>query len=108
MPDMESQRVVRGSSEAVGTMKVLESSLVAVGAMRSGWSSLVAVGTVRVHCSGVVEAICVWILYGCARSPGVGLGIECSLLRLFACRHRIRFNLINLRIKCNKLCKYKL
>ena len=105
MPDMESQRVVRGSLEAVGTMRVLESSLVAVGAMRSWWSSLVAVGTVGVQCSGVVEAICVWILYGCARSPGVGLGIECSLLRLFACRHRIRFNLINLRIKCNKLCE---
>ena len=105
MPDMESQRVVRGSLEAVGPRRVLGSSLVAVGAMRSWWSSLVAVGTVGVQCLGVVEAICVWILYGCARSPGVGLGIECSLLRLFACRHRIRFNLINLRIKCNKLCE---
>ena len=66
MPDMESQRVVRGSSEAVGTMKVLESSLVAVGAMRSGWSSLVVVGTVGVQCLGVVEAICVDFVWLCA------------------------------------------
>ena len=36
MPDMESQRVVRGSLEAVGTMRVLESSLVAVGAIVVG------------------------------------------------------------------------
>ena len=79
----------------------------AVGDVRVLWSSLVAVGTVWVQwCSlGAVETSYVCILYGCARSPGVGLGIECSLLRLFVCRHRIRFNLINLRIKCNKLCE---
>ena len=46
VPDLESQRVVGGSLEAVGTVRVLGSSLVAVGAVRVLWSSLVAVGTV--------------------------------------------------------------
>ena len=65
------------------------------------WDSLVLLedSLGAVVTSSVLNLYSYGLLDSCARSPGVGLGIECSSLRLFVCRHRIRsLSLINLRI----------